>query len=211
MRRWYEGAEEGAFRPVQGGYVVRLPSGGLIGRSQHYFVNEAQKAEIATVLRYQRLLMLLSLLFLLPIGGAFGLLIGIWRNRDPGLSPLWIEIGIPLLVVCVFATFFSLNFYVMRSLRPLLAVLPRSELRIGFHEQVQRIAKAVSGKILAIGIVGGSVMAVSNMYIIGEAILGGRAEMTLVWNSIACLGGGLLTAYFAWLIALRLQPNGNAA
>src|SRR5260370_24932794 len=40
-----------AFKPVPGGYVYRAPSAWLFGPPNHYLVNEAEKAEILSIMR----------------------------------------------------------------------------------------------------------------------------------------------------------------
>ena len=96
MGRWYEGAEEAAFKAVSGGYVAQLPGPNLLGRSRSYLVNEAQKAEIVAVLRRQRLMMIGLMLALAAIGGACGLLLGRAHGQGYAVSPLSIGIGTAL-------------------------------------------------------------------------------------------------------------------
>jgi hypothetical protein len=202
MGRWYEGAEEAAFKPIPGGYVAQLPSSKLFGRSQRYLVNEAQKAEIAAALRRQRRLMLV----LMPIPLALALVAGLVCALSQALSPLAICIGIVLLFVFVFFIVSLVNIYVMWPLRPLLAVLQRTDQRISFGEQVSRIAGAVSGKVLVVGIISGPVTTLGNLLMIAHAVCEGRLDiMLLMGNAIAALGGTLLTAYFAWLVTLRCR------
>ena len=60
MARWYEGAEESAFKPTAGGYVFQQPSPTWpFGRPVAYLVDEAQKAALIGCLRRQRLQILL--------------------------------------------------------------------------------------------------------------------------------------------------------
>jgi hypothetical protein len=100
-------------------------------------------------------------------------------------------------------TFAWLHAHLMRPLQPLLATLPRTEQRITFFEQVHTIAKTVSAKVLVVGVVAGIVaMIASSMAVIG-VIYEGRWGFTLVWASVMFVWGGLLTAYFAWLITVR--------
>ena len=214
MPRWYDGAEESAFKPVAGGYVAQLPSSRLIGRPRYYLVNEAQKAEIATVLRRERrwMLGLLAIFFLTLAAFGAGLAVGIAHGHGGRvLSGLSIGIGTSLLVLVMIVTFAWLHAYVMRPLQPLLATLPRTEQRITFFEQVHAIAKAVSAKVLVVGVVAGIVaMIASSMAVIG-VIYEGRWGFTLVWGLIMFVWGGLLTVYFAWLIAIRKRLDRNAA
>jgi hypothetical protein len=51
MAGLYDGLEEVAFKQVAGGYVFQTNNPWLIGPQRRYFVNEAQKAEIAACIR----------------------------------------------------------------------------------------------------------------------------------------------------------------
>jgi hypothetical protein len=78
----YDGLEEVAFKPVAGGYVFQTSSPWLIGRQRRYFVNEAQKAEIAACLRQTMrrktpFVLVMAVLFPLVLAAAaFWLVIG---------------------------------------------------------------------------------------------------------------------------------------
>lgn len=207
MSRWYEGAEEAAFKPVPGGYVAQLPSPTLLGRSQRYLVNEAQKAEIAAALRRQRRFMLI----LMPIPLAVALVAGLVYAQTHTLSTLAIGIGTALVLVFVLFTVALINISMMRSLRPLLAALPRTDQRIRFDEQVERVAGAISGKVLVLGLISGPVVTVSNLLMLVHTVDEGRGQIMLpTGDAIAALGGAVLTAYFAWLVILRCKrPRGQ--
>jgi hypothetical protein len=211
MPKWYDGAEEAAFKPAPGGYVAQLPAASLIGRSQRYLVNEAQKDEIAAALRHQRRSLLVMLLFVVPLGAVSGVLMGVLHDQDPGLSPLWFALGCLLLAVVVFLAAVLRSIYVMRSLQPMLGTLPRTDERITLREQVETIAKRVSGKVLWLGIVSGPLMALSQMLPLVDAMQQGRLAFAFAWHLIPCLFGALLSAYFAWLLAVRVRRNGDAA
>jgi hypothetical protein len=210
MPRWYDGAEDAAFKPVPGGYVAQLPATGLIGRSRRYFVNAAQKDEIAATLRRQRRSLLVLVLFVVPLGVVFGLLVGVLHNQDPGLSPLWVALGFLLLAVVLFMTAVLRSIYLMRSLQPMLATLPRTEERITPREQVETIAKRVSGKVLLLGIVSGPLMTLSQILPVIDAMQQGHLGFALAWHLIPCLFGALLSGYFAWLLAIRIRRDGDA-
>jgi hypothetical protein len=51
MAGLYDGLEEVAFKPIAGGYVFQANNPWLIGPRRRYFVNEAQKADIAACVR----------------------------------------------------------------------------------------------------------------------------------------------------------------
>jgi len=184
MRRWYEGAEESAFKPVAGGYVAQL------SRSQRYLVNDAQKAEIAAALRRKRRLML----YLAPIGPLIGIA---FVELGKGYGGLGLMVGGILLLLYLFALGL-VDTYVMRPLRPLLATLPRTEERITFRESVENIAGA-SGKALVMGIVALVLAIILLITALAIAIQNSNPLGIL----ILILFLGLVTAYFAWLIILR--------
>jgi hypothetical protein len=205
MRKWHEGAEQAVFKPVPGGYLTKLTGPKLTGRSRNYFVNEAQKAEIITVLRRQRLMMMGLLLALTPAGAGCGLLVGILHGRGYALSPLWVGIGTPLFILFVFAAVLVLHRCALQPLRPLLARLPQAEQRIGVHEQLQSLAVSVSGKVLAAGLISGPAVIIANVLMVARTIYLGQLEITVLWNAIAGLGGVMFTAYFIWLAILRCR------
>jgi hypothetical protein len=214
MPRWYDGAEESAFKPVAGGYVAQLPSSGLIGRPRYYLVNDAQKAEIAAVLRRERrwMLGLLAIFFLTLAAFGAGLAVGIAHGHGGRvLSGLSIGIGASLLVLVMIGTFAWLHAHVMRPLQPLLATLPPTDERIKFSEQIRALARAVSGKVLVVGIASGIVMIIASSLTVAGVVYEGRSGFTLVWASVMFVWGGLLTAYFAWLITVRKRLNRNSA
>jgi hypothetical protein len=209
MGRWYEGAEEAAFKPASNGYVAQLPGPTLFGRSRSYVVNRAQKAEIAAALRRQRRLMLVLMLSLVPVGAAFGLIAAILHQEGQTLLPLWIGIGTALLLLLAFAASVLAQVYAMRPLRPLLATLPLTDERISLDEQVGRVASSVSGKVLAAGLISGPMVIIFNVLMVMRSINKGYFEVIVLWNAIAGLGGAMLTAYFVWLLIMRRRRAGG--
>jgi hypothetical protein len=209
MARWYEGAEEAAFRPASNGYVAQLPGPGLFCRPRSYIVNKAQKAEITAALRRQRRLMLILMLSLVPVGAAFGLITAILHRQGHALLPLWIGVGTALILVFAFAASALAQAYAMRPLRPLLATLPLTDERISLDEQVGRVATSVSGKVLVAGLIFGPLVVIANVLMALHSISGGYFEITVLWNAIAGLGGAMLTAYFIWLSIMRRRRAGG--
>jgi MFS family permease len=203
MARWFEGAEEAAFKPISGGYVAQLPAPNLIGRSRSYVVNEAQKAEIVAVLRRQRLMMIGLMLALAVVGVGCGLLVGILSGEGYAVSPLSLGIATALFLVVIFAACLLLTLYALRPLQPLLATLPRTEERISLNERVEGLARSVSVKVLVVGIIAGPVVVISNALGVAHSIHDGRFEIMALWNAIAGFGALALTVYFIWLVTLR--------
>jgi hypothetical protein len=203
MGRWYEGAEEAAFKPASNGYVAQLPGPTLFGRPRSYVVNKAQKAEITAALRRQRRMMLAVMLSLAPVGAAFGLIAGMLHSEGRALSLLWIGVGTALLLLFTVVASVLANVYAMRPLRPLLATLPLTDERISLDEQVGRVARSISGKVLVAGLISGPLVVIANVLMVLRSIYQGYFEITVLWNAIACLGGAMLTAYFIWLSIMR--------
>lgn len=203
MGRWYEGAEEAAFKPVPGGYVAQLPGPRLLGRSRSYLVNEAQKAEIVAVLRRQRLMMIGLMLALAVVGAGCGLFVGVLHGQGSPVAPLSIAIGTALFIVVIFVACLLLTIYALLPLRPLLAALPNTEERISVNERVGSVARSVSPKVLAVGIVSAPVVVIANALTVAHSLYEGRLEITALWNAIAGFGALVLTAYFIWLTILR--------
>src|SRR5262249_17066825 len=51
MLTYFDRVLDAAFKPVDGGYVLIMPNGWLIGRGRYYRVNEEQKATLMDALR----------------------------------------------------------------------------------------------------------------------------------------------------------------
>src|SRR6185436_18511310 len=90
--------------------------------------------------------------------------------------------------------------YLARALRPLLANTPRTNERIKFREQLRTTATSVSGKLLVAGLIAGVVLLGSGVFLLLDAFLEGRL---VVSSWLALVAGGLLIAYFGYLIRLK--------
>jgi hypothetical protein len=211
MTRWYESANEASFKSVEGGYVFQSPSPWIFARPSYYLVSEAKKAEILVPLGRWRLL-LLSLpaimlsIMLVPIvwPETFGhLLLPAFRLLGTGLFSMLLFAVMALLLAPLIA---MPQIYLARSLRPLLADAPRTEQRIKVAEQLPKIAASVSGKVLAIGLVGALAMIVSAGLLLLDAFQEGRlAGSPLYSSSVLAVAGALLTAYFIYLMRLKAK------
>ena len=88
----------------------------------------------------------------------------------------------------------------------LLADAPLTEERIKVSEQLSKIATAVSGKMLAIGLIGGLAMVGSGSSLLFDAYVEGRLGIgALIAGPSLMSGGLLLTAYFAHLMRLKAK------
>ena len=209
MAKWYEAANEASFKSVAGGYVFQSPNPWIFARPRYYLVNEAQKAQIAERLRRFRLLNLINLpilvlffafMFLSP--ATFARLLQPATQLGIGFFILVMALVMPLIAVP--------HIYLMRALRPLLAGVPRTNERITVAEQLPKIAAPISGKLLAIGVVGGLGMMVGAVLFLLDDFLEGHAGRSLLVSTSLLLLGGLLTGYFVYLLRLKAQLKRSA-
>ncbi len=210
MAKWYEGAEEAAFKPVAGGYVFQPPSlSWPFASSRGYLVNEAQKAELAACLRGQRRRIFFLLVVYVLI--VLGLMVAVGMSgsapRIPSVEFIAIVTVTALAVVpIVIVPHISL----VRTMRPLLADLPRTDERITLGDQLHSLAGAISGKLLALGGIGGGMMTIGNIVSIVDAIAEDRAGSRLYWPIFGLVFGALLTSYFAYLAILKARLKRRA-
>jgi hypothetical protein len=210
MGKWYEGAEEAAFKPVAGGYVFQPPSlYWPFARSRGYLVNEAQKAELADCLRRQR-----RRIFLLVVVYVFGFGLTAAVGMSGGgqrISPVGFIAIVAVTVLAAVLIAIVPHIYLMRTLRPLIADLPRTDERITLRDQLHSLAAAISVKLLWLGGIGGGLMIIGNIVSIVDAIAQGRAGSKLFWPIFGLVFGALLTSYFAYLALLKAKLKRTAS
>ena len=211
MVKWYEGAEEAAFKPIAGGYVFQPPSlFWPVVRGRAYRVNETQKAELAACLRRQRGLIFLLLVAYVLIG--LGLAAAIDAAGGPGRISTAEFIAILAMTMLGAVPIVILpHIYLVRTLRPLLADLPRTEERISLGYQLRSLAAAVSLPLLLLGALGGGLMIIGNVISIVDAVAEGRGGSKLYWPIFGLLFGALLTSYFAYLAMLKRKLKRQAS
>jgi hypothetical protein len=211
MAKWYEGAEEAAFKPIPGGYVFQPPS--LLWpfvRGSGYRVNETQKADLAACVRRQRGLIFLLLVAYVLIG--LGLAAAIDAAGAPGRISTAEFIAILAMTMLGAVPIVILpHIYLVRTLRPLLADLPRTEERISLGYQLRSLAAAVSVPLLLLGGLGGGLMIIGNVISIVDAVAEGRGGAKLYWPIFGLLFGILLTSYFAYLAMLKRKLKRQAS
>jgi hypothetical protein len=138
-----------AFKPVPGGYVYRAPSAWLFGPRNHYLVNEAEKAEILSIIRGSSgpVLWIAGLSSIASIVLGAGLL-WTYRSSHPQSTLADIAAWI-IMIVLIFAGLLISRGFLMHRLRPILAGLPLTNERITTLEARQLVAKAGPGVILS--------------------------------------------------------------
>jgi hypothetical protein len=211
MAKWYEGAEEAAFKPIPGGYVFQPPSlFWPVVRGRGYRVNETQKADLAACLRRQRGLIFLLLVAYVLTG--LGLAAAIDAVGGPGRISTAEFIAILAMTMLGAVPIVILpHIYLVRTLRPLLADLPRTEERISLGYQLRSLAAAVSVPLLLLGGLGGGLMIIGSIISIVDAVAEGRGGSKLYWPIFGLLFGALLTSYFAYLAMLKRKLKRQAS
>src|SRR2546423_2931429 len=157
MAGWREDAEEGSFRPVEGGYVFQSPTAWILGRPRYVVVDEAQKPLIAARLRRWRGLVLLfvALSFMLAAAIVATLILAPVTLSRPSLLGVLILVTLSLFLPLVLVP----QLYLMRALQP----PPCVDERVTVRDQLAKLAVSVSGKLLMTGLVAGLVTTAISM------------------------------------------------
>jgi hypothetical protein len=211
MAGWYERAVQTSFKPTaEGGYVYRCPNPWLFGRWRNYLVNETQKESLAVHLRQrQRLILWLMGIYLL-IGLGLTLLFGSsGATSEPTKAGFFAFLALAMLGMLALALVPHL--YLMRNIAPLLAQLQRADEPVTLREQLFGVAAVISNVHLALGGLGGALIAAANIKTIAEALLEGSAGSQLLFSGVGLFVGLGLASYFAYLAILkrRLKRKAN--
>jgi hypothetical protein len=220
MARWYEAANEASFKPSDGAYVFQSPNPWIFARPRYYTVNEAQKAELLVVLGRWRLMLIICVLVIFALMGSFIVFV----TQSPGTFVRLVRPALQLGTGPFSALLFALLMLMVapllavpqiclyRGMRAPLASAPRTDERITMAEQLPNIAKAVSGKVLAMGIVGGVSMMGLAILTLVDAYLDGQLSGGRLFSYAVLLAVGAgLTGYFVYLIRLRAKLKSAAA
>lgn len=212
MAAWYERAVQASFKPTAGGYVFRCPNPWLFGRWRTYLVDETQKETLAMHLRQRhRLILWLLAIYLsiaLVVTVATALIQSLGGPLDPSTAGFLAVIAAALLGMLALALVPHL--YLMRKIEPLLALMQRTDEQTTLREQLFGVAAAISPMNLALGGLGGFLVAVANIKSIAEELSEGRAGSQLLWSMIGLLVGVLLASYFAYLALLKRRLKRKA-
>jgi hypothetical protein len=193
---------EAAFKPAEGGgYVFHCPNPWLFGHMRTYLVNEDQKAKLAGFLRQrQRIILRLLAVYLLA-----GFALTMWFQQaggTPDTSTTSFAAMVVLALLGMLALALVPHFYLTRKIRPLLATLPRAEEPVSFRQQIFGVAAVISNLHLALGGLGGFLVAASNIRSIYGVLYGGE-DGSLLWSGFGLLCGIALASYFAYLTILK--------
>jgi hypothetical protein len=203
MASLFDRAVETSFTPTEGGYVFRCPNPWLLGRRRSYLVNDAQKEVLAAHLRQrQRVILWLLALYLLIAFGATML----FQSSGPDDAATGAFVAVVVLTLLgMLAIAVVPHLYLMRRIAPVLAQLQPSDERATLHEQLFGVAAMISPLHLALGGLGGFLVAVANIKSIAEELAADRFTSQLLWSGMGLLIGVLLASYFAYLAILRAR------
>jgi hypothetical protein len=146
--------EASAFRQTSGGFIFRVPSFWMIGKSRHYLASEAQKNEIvARVRRGRRWSLLLTfLLWLVVFAGFIAGEAFLTGHDDPTVRDV-----IVMILFALFSLLLFLHFWYVLLLQPSLRFLTPTSERTTFAERRTALRAAMrqktpSGQFLLVGV-----------------------------------------------------------
>jgi hypothetical protein len=194
------------FRPASGGYVYREPYRWPFGEAPHYLVNADQKAALLAVIVPKRPILwqvvLWSTLCLMVAIACVGLWLYTGHDNPTTLDILAMFILTVAQVILALAVLF---WWKRRRLRPLLATLTPTDLRITQIEMRAAATNAMSGKQLVIAGVAG-VFAATAMLINAALQLAWRQPIGLLWLAGSLIFAGLAWYYFKQLVTRARKP-----
>jgi hypothetical protein len=208
MASLFDRAVEAAFKPVPGGYEFRRPNPWLFGFWRTYLVNDAQKEMLAAFVRQRQRLILGLLAIYLVMGIAATVLFQLLG--PPDLAPAAFVAVVVAAMLGMLALALVPHLYLMRRIEPMLAELQRTDEQATLHQQLFGVAAVISPVHLALGGVGGFLVAASNVKSLADLIAQGAAASELVWSAFGLLIGLLLASYFLYLAILRRRLKRNA-
>jgi hypothetical protein len=219
MAKWYEAANQASFQPTDGGYIFQCPNPWVFGWPRYYLVNQAQREAILPCMGRWRLLLMIAVLAQLALVGLFVAFVNLAPATFLRLAAPAFRFGVGAFAVGTFVLLMAMiapliaipQIYLNRKLAPLLAGSPRTEQRIALGDQLPKIAKSVSGKVLVLGLFGG-------VCLMGAAIAGlidahaeGRGIGGLLFPFLPPFAfGAAVTGYFVYLWRLRSRQRREA-
>jgi|SRR5665647_659522 len=194
------------FRPALGGYVYREPYRWPFGEAPYYLVNADQKAALLAVIVPKRPILwqvvLWSTLCLIVAIACVGLRLYTGHDNPTTLDILAMFILTVAQVILALAILF---WWKRRRLRPLLATLTPTDLRITQIEMRAAATNAMSGKQLVMAGVA-SVFAATAMLINAALQLAWRQPIGLLWLAGSLIFAGIAWYYFRQLVTRAEKP-----
>ena len=194
------------FQPVPGGYVYREPYRWPFGQAPHYLVNDEQKAALLAIIVPKRPVLwqvvLWSALCLMVAVACVGLWLYTGHDTPRALDTLDMVV---LTVAQVIVAIAILFWWKRRKVRPLLATLTPTDLRITRGEMRASVTNAMSSKQLVItGVC--NVIASAAMLVNAALQFAWGKPAGLLWLVGTCMFGGLAWYYFKQLVSRAEMP-----
>ena len=200
------------FKPVAGGWVYRAPNPWVFGDAPHYFVNDAQKAQIEAVIIPRRPVLFGAMLvagITAWVLAVVGIVWGFSRHDEPSSADVVAITAFT--VISLLAAIPLAGWFQRRRLEPILAGLPLTQERITFAEMRENARTATpfrQSRNAFIASVFASFAAVAATYSHYAAKPGLDAQL-IVWSFNAVLWGSL--AYVWYRRALRKATDASDA
>jgi hypothetical protein len=196
---------ESLFKPVEGGYVFRVPYQLGLGKVRHYLVSESQKAALAATIagpRPVRTHIGLALAGAGAITVATLVVFALSRHHGPQASDTFAVIALSFALLHVEIA--AWRFYKLRQLAPLLAQLPPTELAIT-RAEMRRVAIAgTATSHLQLNVILSSIVGGMNVALGIYAMAGGRSGSHLMVSGIVFIG---IAVYYAMHLVSRLEKT----
>lgn len=181
------------FKPTEGGYVFRAPNPWVLGPANHYFVTDAQKAQILDTMKIPVWLapVIWLVLLVLLVGGGTLLLYYLSGHAEPTTADSAIMIAIAF--VGVFLPVPLIGFWQLHRLKPIVQTLRPTNERISFREitEATRVATSARGYMrnsMLLGFAFGMMMLNVGLNL-STAITKGSYTALILWSAAAILFG----------------------
>jgi hypothetical protein len=187
------------FMPVPEGYVFREPYRWPFTQAPHYLVNEAQRDKLLAMIGPKR-----PILWQITLWGTLCLMVAaagflVWavtRHENPTVIDTISMMALTFAQVVV--AFLVLRWHKLRGLRPLLASLPTTDLRITRSDMQRQTMNAMSVRqLILLGAI--HVLAFTSFLISGIIFL-----VLSQWQGVVYLAGALLFGTLAIVYYRRL-------
>lgn len=196
MAGLFDGIEEISFKAVEGGYIFETPPPWVFGPVRAYFVTEVQKAAIAASIRQT-----LQRMKPFVIAGWIGLILAyfamiFWLTAHDYTNPILFfasTLGISVPYVWL------IHAYRAWQLQPVIAGLPRTDMRIGIQGRARLLGTNASFKFLLLGLISSAL----GFFGMVQALLADHPGGQVIMDLFSFAATGLLTAYFGYLIFIR--------
>jgi hypothetical protein len=188
----------------------------MLAWPRYYLVNDAQKTELLARLGTWRLLLMIAMVIELLLTLSITLPMILWPGPFARLFvPLHNQLGTSLfasvlaaaMILPIVSLFAVPQIYLARTPRSVLADAPQTDERITLGEQLPKIAASVSGKVLAVGLIGGLAMMSGGIAQMLDAFLEDHLARSAPANAAIFIMGGLLGSYFVHLLRLKAKSK----